>query len=136
MLALFRRYRRQVAVDIPGTVIAIGSLNMPTFVIAAIYGQRIVGYYGFAQRIALLPLQLFNDSLSQVFFQKAARARERTGHFWPELRFNLIAMSLVAVATMTGIWVLARPVIDLYLGRQWTPVATMLMVLAPMLGIR
>jgi O-antigen/teichoic acid export membrane protein len=136
MLALFRRYRRQVAVDIPGTILAIGSMNMPTFVIAALFGQRIVGYYGFAQRIAILPLQLFNDSLSQVFFQKAARAHEESGHFWPELRFNLIATTLVSLGTVAGIWLFAKPVVALYLGSQWSPVATMLIVLAPMLGIR
>ena len=136
MLVLFRRYRRQVAVDIPGTLLAIGSMNMPTFVIAALFGQRIVGYYGFAQRIAILPLQLFNDSLSQVFFQKAAKAHEESGHFWPELRFNLAATGLVSLGTVAGIWLLAKPVVALYLGAQWLPVATMLIVLAPMLGIR
>ena len=136
MIALFRRYRRQVAIDIPGTLLAIGSMNMPTFVIAALFGQRIVGFYGFAQRIAILPLQLFNDSLSQVFFQKAARAHEESGHFWPELRFNLSMTSFVSLGTVAGIWLLAKPVVALYLGAQWLPVATMLIVLAPMLGIR
>ena len=136
MMALFRRYRRQVAIDIPGTLLAIGSLNVPTFVIAAVYGQRIVGYYGFAQRIAVLPLQLFNDSLSQIFFQKAARAHEETGHFWAELKFNLVSTSLVAAGTVIGIWLFARPVVALYLGTQWLPVAAMLIILAPMLGIR
>jgi len=136
MVVLFTRYRRQVAIDIPGTVLAIGSMNMPTFVIAALFGQRIVGYYGFAQRIAILPLQLFNDSLSQVFFQKAARAHEESGHFWPELRFNLIVTGFVSLGTVAGIWLLAKPVIALYLGAQWLPVATILIVLAPMLGIR
>lgn len=136
MLVLFRRYRRQVAIDIPGTVLAIGSMNMPTFVIAAIYGQRIVGYYGFAQRIAILPLQLFNDSLSQVFFQKAARAHEESGHFWPELRFNLVATTLVSLGAVLGIWIFAKPVVALYLGQKWLPVSIMLIILAPMLGIR
>lgn len=136
ILALFRRYRRQVAVDIPGTVLAIGSMNMPTFVIASLYGQRVVGYYGFAQRIAILPLQLFNDSLSQVFFQKAARAHEKSRHFWAELRFNLIVTTLVSLGAVAGIWLFARLVVGLYLGPEWLPVATILVVLAPMLGIR
>jgi lipopolysaccharide exporter len=136
IIAMFRRYRRQVTIDMPSTLLAIGSMNAPTFLIAALYGQRIVGYYGFAQRIAILPLQLFNDSLSQIFFQKAARAQEDSGNFWPELRFNLISAGAVSLATVIGIWLFAAPVVHLYLGAKWAPVATMLIVLAPMLGFR
>jgi O-antigen/teichoic acid export membrane protein len=136
MAALFRRYRRQVTVDIPSTFIAALSLNLLTLLLANLYGQRVVGYYALAQRIAIMPLQLFNDSLSQIFFQKAARAQEERGHFWSETRFNLLTSGSLSVAILVLILLFARPFTELYLGRTWRPAADMLVLLAPMLAMR
>jgi O-antigen/teichoic acid export membrane protein len=134
--ALFRRYRRQVSVDIPSAFIAAVSLNLLTLLLANLYGQKIVGYYALAQRIAILPLQLFNDSLSQIFFQKAARAQEERGHFWNEMRFNLLTSGALSVGMLVLIFMFARPLTKLYLGPTWGPAADMLVLLAPMLAMR
>jgi O-antigen/teichoic acid export membrane protein len=50
LAALFRRYRRQVTVDIPSTFIGSLSLNLPTLLLANLYGQKVVGYYALAAR--------------------------------------------------------------------------------------
>jgi O-antigen/teichoic acid export membrane protein len=134
--ALFNRYKWQVAVDIPNTVVAGLALNLPTFFIATTYGQRIVGLYGLAQRIAIVPIQVFNDALSQIYFQKAARSHEERGSFWPELKLTLLASGLVAAGLVGGILFFARPIVVGYLGRQWEEVATILAILAPMLAAR
>ncbi len=136
MLALFYRFRRQVAVDIPSTFIASVALNMMTFLLLALFDDRIVGFYALASRIAIMPLQLFNDALGQVFFQKAARAYELTGRFWNEMKFNLLTSGLLSVGVLVGMWLFARPFITIYLGRTWEPAADMLIILAPMLAIR
>lgn len=136
MRAMFRRYRSQVAVDIPSTFIAAISNNLLTFILAVLYGQVAVGLYALGSRIAVMPLQLFNDSLSQVFFQKAARAQQERGHFWPEMRFSLTVSAAVSLAVLAGIWLLAEPFVRLYLGEQWLGAAEMLVMLAPMLAAR
>jgi O-antigen/teichoic acid export membrane protein len=136
MLALFRRYRRQVSVDIPSAFIAAVSLNLLTLLLANLYGQKVVGFYALAQRIAIMPLQLFNDSLSQIFFQKAARAQEERGHFWNEMRFNLLTSGTLSVGILVLIFLFARPLTELYLGPTWGPAADMLVLLAPMLAMR
>ncbi|SMF62168.1 lipopolysaccharide biosynthesis protein [Allosphingosinicella indica] len=136
MRAMFNRFRAQVAVDIPSTFIAAVSLNLMTFALLALYDDRVVGFYALASRIAIVPLQLFNDALGQVFFQKAARAFEATGRFWNEMKFNLAVSGALSVAVLLGMWLLARPFITLYLGKTWEPAADMLIILAPMLAIR
>ena len=136
MRALFRRYRRQVTVDIPSTVIAALSANLLTFIILILYGEHVLGFYSLGQRIAIMPLQLFNDALSQVFFQKAARSQERVGHFWNEMKFNLLVSGLLSLGVLFGIWIFARPFIVIYLGRDWEPAADILLILAPMLAVR
>jgi len=136
MRAMFRRYRRQVSIDIPSTFIAALGLNLMTFFLLSLFNQRTLGFYSLANRIAIVPLQLFNDALGQVFFQKAARSQERTGSFWSEMKFNVVTSGAISVAVLVGIWLLATPFITLYLGRQWAPSAQMLLILAPMLAMR
>lgn len=136
MIAMFRRFKHQVSVDIPGTLVAALSINLIPFFIQALHGIRAVGHFSLGQRVAVLPLQLFNDSLSQVFFQRAARAQEARGEFWAEFRFTLFASGAVGLATLLGLWLFARPVIAIYLGPNWDIAADILVVLAPMLAIR
>ena len=134
--AMFRRFRRQVSVDIPSTLLAALSINLMPFMLQYLYGIRAVGFYAMGQRIALLPLQLFNDSLSQVFFQRAARAHEQRGEFWREFRFTLFASGAIGVAMMIGVVLFAKPVLRLYLGPGWDMAGTILVILAPMLAVR
>jgi len=134
--AMFARYRRQVTVDFPSTLVAAVALNVLTFALAILYDQRTVGFYSMGNRLAAVPLALFNDALAQVFFQKASRAKEQKGHLWDELKFNLITSGILSFGVLFGIVLFARPFIAIFLGAQWLPAADMLIVLSPMLAIR
>ncbi|MBK9431488.1 MAG: lipopolysaccharide biosynthesis protein [Sphingomonadales bacterium] len=136
MRAMFRRFRTQVSVDLPGTLLAALSFNLIPFFMQYLYGIKAVGHFSVGQRIAVLPLQLFNDSLSQVFFQRAARAFEERGEFWQEYRFTLLWSGLISLAMLAGMLFLARPVLAIYLGEGWDLAATILIIMAPMLAIR
>ena len=136
MRAMFRRFRPQVSVDIPGSILAALSVNLLPFFLQFLYGTRAVGYYTVGQRLAVVPLQLFNDSLSQTFYQRAARARETRGEFWQEFGLTLLLAGSVSVVMLGGIMLLAEPVISIYLGKKWMFAGTILVTLAPMLAIR
>jgi lipopolysaccharide exporter len=136
MRAMFHRFRRQVSVDLPGSLLSSLSINLIPFFLQSLYGMRAVGYFSVGQRIAVLPLQLFNDSFSQVFFQRAARARDERGEFWSEFCFTLLWSGLISLAMLTGLLLFAEPVMVLYMGTQWEIAGTILVILAPMLAIR
>lgn len=136
MKAMFTRFRPQVSVDIPGSLMAALSVNLLPFFLQALYGMKAVGHYSLGQRVAVMPLQLFNDSLAQVFFQRAARAQEQRGEFWAEFRFTLLAASAVGAVMLAGLLLFARPVVAIYLGPQWDVAGHILVILAPMLAVR
>jgi lipopolysaccharide exporter len=136
MRAMARHYRTQMRVDVPTGIIGALSLNIMPFLLALLFDQRTVGFYTLGNRLAIIPFALFTDSLAQVFFQKAARARERVGHIWHEFKFNLLAAGAVSFGLLVALLFLARPVIGAFLGERWLPAADMLIVLAPMLAIR
>lgn len=136
MAAMFQRFRPQVSVDIPGSVLASVSINSIPFFLQSLYGIKAVGHFSLGQRVAVLPLQLFNDSLSQVFYQRAARAQEQRGEFWSEFRFTLLWSGAISAGMLVGLLLFARPVIALYLGPQWELAGQILVIMAPMLAIR
>lgn len=136
MRAMFRRYLFQVSVDIPGSVLAALTVNLIPFFLQFLYGADANGFYLLGQRIAALPLQLFNDSISQVYFQRAARAKDERGEFWREFRFTLLCSGLLSLGILAGLELLAKPVIVLFLGAKWEMAGTILVILAPMLAIR
>jgi O-antigen/teichoic acid export membrane protein len=136
MRAMFLHYRRQVAVDFPSTLVAALALNILTFALAFLYDQRTVGFYSMGSRLAVVPLALFNDALSQVFFQKASRAKAEKGHMWDELRFSIVTSGILSLAVLFAIVLFARPFIGIFLGARWLPAADMLIVLSPMIAAR
>lgn len=136
MRAMLRRFRGQVSIDLPGTLLAALSLNLLPFFLQFLYGIRSVGHFSVGQRIAILPMQLFNDSLARVFFQRAARAQEERGEFWQEFRFTLLWSSLISLVMLLGMIFFARPILAIYLGPGWGLAATILIIMAPMLAIR
>jgi O-antigen/teichoic acid export membrane protein len=136
MRAMALRYRNQISVDVPNAFVASIFFNMFTFVLAALYDQRTVGYYTIGYRLAVVPFTVFNDALGQVFFQKASRAKENRGHSWHELRFGFAIAGMISCSVLIAILLFARPMIVLVLGARWAPAADMLVVLAPMIAIR
>ena len=131
-----RRYARYPLMDVPSTFLSAFALYAGNFFLFDLYGAREAGFFSLAFRLAALPMALLAGSLSEVFFQKAAQAYHATGSFWQPLRFNLVVAGGLAAAVLVATLVLARIAVDLYLGPGWGPVATVLIVLAPMMAGR
>jgi O-antigen/teichoic acid export membrane protein len=136
MRAMFLHYRRQVTIDFPSALGAAGAIHVLTFALAILYDQRIVGFYSMGSRLAVVPLALVNDALSQVFFQKASRAKAEKGHMWDELKFSVLTSGVLSLGVLVALVVFARPFIGIFLGQTWLPAADMLIVLAPMVAMR
>jgi len=136
MRIVARRYRRQVSIDAPSTLIGVLSTNLLNPILLALYNAATVGHFALAQRIAIVPLQLFNDSLAQVFYQKAARTSREQGGFWREMKFSLSVSALLSLGALAAIWLFAKPFIAIYLGKRWDASADMLVVLAPYLALQ
>jgi O-antigen/teichoic acid export membrane protein len=134
--AVLRRYRQYPIFDVPSTFLSMFALYAANFFILNLYGPQEVGYFGFAFRLAALPMALLAGSLSEVFFQKAAKSFQSDGVYWRPLRFNLVVAGGLAAIIFVLTLLLARWAVDIYLGSHWAPVATVLVILAPMMAAR
>jgi O-antigen/teichoic acid export membrane protein len=133
---MWRRYRQYPLYDVPSTFLSMFALYAANFFILHLYGAREVGHFAFAFRLAALPMALLAGSLSEVFFQKAAKSFQLTGSYWPPLRFNLAVAGSLAAAIFVATLLLARWAVHIYLGSQWGPVADVLIIMAPMMAAR
>jgi O-antigen/teichoic acid export membrane protein len=132
---VFRRYRRYL-LDVPNQLLAALSLHAQSFILLALFGPSEVGFYSIAYRLTALPLGIFSSSLSQVYFQKAARAHRESGFFWKELRFNLLASAALAAAIFLPLALWARPLAAFYLGGGWDLSGQIMLYLSPVLALR
>jgi O-antigen/teichoic acid export membrane protein len=133
---VLRRYRQYPLFDVPSTFLSAFALYAANFFILHLYGAREVGYFGFAFRLAALPMALLAGSLSEVFFQKAAKSFRLGDGYWQPLRFNLVVAGGLASVIFVLTLLFARWAVDLYLGSHWRPVAEVLIILAPMMAAR
>ena len=133
---MFKRFKRQVTIDIPSTLIAAFSLNLLVFLLAILYDTDTVGFFSMGNRMAMLPLALFTTALGQIFYQKAAHARATKGSFWEEMKLSLALSGLMSLGVLVLIFLFAKPFIVIYIGAKWLPAAEMLILLAPMLALR
>lgn len=130
------RYKRYLQYDVPSNLVASLTLHLMNYCLLFLYTATEVGFYSVSYRLATLPLALFSNSLSQVFFQKASKSYHQTGLFWNELRFNLYSSTAVSLAIFIPVIFVVQPVISFYLGDAWLPAAEMLICLIPLLVLR
>jgi O-antigen/teichoic acid export membrane protein len=133
---MMRRYRQYPLYDVPSTFLSMFALYAANFFILHLYGPDDVGHFAFAFRLAALPMALLAGSLSEVFFQKAAKSFQLTGAYWSPLRFNLAVAGVLAAVIFVATLLLARWAVHIYLGPQWGPVADVLIIMAPMMAAR
>jgi O-antigen/teichoic acid export membrane protein len=105
--------------------------NADNLLIGRYLGATSLGYYAMAYNVLLFPLQMVSFSLSRVTFPAYAEVQ----HDKPRIaRGYLRVVQVIATFTfpvLTGITVLASPLVELVYGPKWSPAATILMILVP-----
>lgn len=133
---VFFKYKSFIKYDVPSVILSTASFNIINFMIVDLFSSKEVGYYSLAYRIAAVPLSIFSNSLSQVFFQKASDAFEISGHFWQEFRYNLIISSVICFFVVLTVIYAAKPLVIIYLGEEWISSADIIISLLPLLATR
>lgn len=70
-----RRYRKFPLIDSWSALMNAVSWQLPAFLLAAFFSPAIVGFYSLGFRLLQLPMNFIGSSISQVFFQRASRAK-------------------------------------------------------------
>ena len=133
---VLQRYRRYPLFDIPSTLLSSLSMHALNFFLLILYSTDVAGFYSMAFRLAALPATIFSNTLAQVYFQKASKAFQEAGTFWAETKFNLQVSCALVILIFVPLVFLAKPVIGLYLGKDWIMSAQIIIWLLPMISLR
>jgi O-antigen/teichoic acid export membrane protein len=136
MLALARRQASFPLYSLPANVFRSIALAVPNFAIPYMGAMDVAGQFSRAQSLLALPINLIAMALAQVFQEKAARERSRTGSSWVSYN-RLLAALMVASPAMFVVIALAAPwLFVIYLGPQWEDTGYIAQLLAPMMCLR
>jgi lipopolysaccharide exporter len=105
------------------------SWQLPALLLGFYFNSAVVGFYALGFRMLQLPMSLVGGSVSQVFFQRAAKARNEgqlaeivRGVYYALLDFGLLPMAVLGVA--------APQIFSLILGAQWHEAGVYAQILA------
>jgi len=100
------RYRKFPLIDSWSALMNSISWQLPSFLLAAFFSPIVVGFYSLGFRLLQLPMNFIGSSISQVFFQRASRAKsDGTLESLVENVFRLlvvIGMFPILVLTIVG----------------------------------
>lgn len=75
MLAGLKRYNKFPRYDSFAVFLNSLSWQLPSYLLSAFFSTTIVGYYSLGNRVLRLPMNFIGSSIAQVFFQRAAEAK-------------------------------------------------------------
>ena len=124
-------YRHFPMFTLPGSLASSMVYNLPSYFLAGLYSQTQLGYYAMANRLVFTPISMLSTSLSQVFTRMAAKQHSRRQE--PTV-FRQVSRGLFwgGLVIFSEIFVFASPLVQIFLGSQWTPMLPLLFVMLPL----
>lgn len=120
---------------IPSNILSYGAIEIPVFIIGALFDQEILGFYALAYRVLSVPSAFIGNSVGQVFFKQLS---DRFNANKMIRRFLLKTWGVLFLITIipTGILMLwSEPLFAFIFGDEWYTAGTIAMIMAPLLAI-
>jgi len=129
MIEGLKRYRKFPLVDSWSALLNIVSWQMPTFLLASFFSPTITGFYSFGFQLLQLPMSFIGSSISQVFFQRASKAKsEGTLASLVKNVFRLLV--IVGMFPILILTIVGSDVFSTIFGRAWTEAGIYVQILS------
>ncbi|MEG9296041.1 oligosaccharide flippase family protein [Mangrovibacillus sp. Mu-81] len=112
------------------------SQNITSIFISSLYSLTILGYFSLIQRILGTPIRLVGSSIGQVYFQKAAEEKRKTGN--AKLTFNstLKKLLIISLPSFTFLFFFIDDIVTLIFGTEWAKAGNYAQLLMPLFFLR
>jgi len=101
--------------------------------LSILFSQTAVGYYSYGKRILQLPLSLIGSAVSQVFFQRAAKARSLGKDFGVLMEETFERMISLAILPLALVVLIGPEIFEVVFGSRWREAGVYSRILAPSL---
>jgi O-antigen/teichoic acid export membrane protein len=105
--------------------------NADNLLVGRYLGATSLGYYAMAYNVLLLPIRMVSLSIGRVIFPAYASVQDDKPRIARGYLRVTRVVATVAFPVLTGLIVLAEPLVDVVYGPEWAPAATVIMILVP-----
>jgi O-antigen/teichoic acid export membrane protein len=137
MRVVASKYRRFPLLSSWAALVSQAGFQAPAFLLAALYGPKVAGWYALGQRVVAMPTVLLGSSIAQVYLQRAAALARTDARKVRRLFFRAAGLLLVVGVLPFGILALAGPrLFGFVFGPGWEETGRFLQVLSGMLLVQ
>jgi O-antigen/teichoic acid export membrane protein len=115
----------------PATFANTLAAQAPMLLLGLFFNAAVVGYYSVVQRLVNMPMSLMQQSMSQVYYERAAKELNEKGNAASITLKTIAALSGLAVVGAIFLYFLGNPIIKIFLGKNFHEAATYLVLLIP-----
>ena len=103
----------------PQALLNSASQNIPSLLLAFFYSIEVVGFFSLSLRLLQAPINLISQSVSQVYYQKAAEVKHNAGDLAKLLTKSTIGLAVLGFGPALLIGLLGDYCFSLILGDKW-----------------
>jgi O-antigen/teichoic acid export membrane protein len=127
------RYRKFPLFGSGGALLNALTWQLPPILLAIFFSERVVGSYAYGAKVMNMPMVLVGTAIANVFFQRAARARD--DGTLPELaEATLARLAKLATLPMLLLLLLGRDIFAVVFGAPWAEAGVYMQILS-LLGL-
>jgi O-antigen/teichoic acid export membrane protein len=119
MIQALKRYKKFPLFSTWSVLLNTASIQLPSLLLSSLFGPEITGYYSLGYRILRLPAQLLGMSISQVVYQRAAKAANE-GVLAPLVQKTLYQLIILGMFPFLLLSVIGKEAFTVVYGSVWT----------------
>jgi len=136
VITVLKRYSNFPKYDIWAALLNSFSGMLPVFILAAYFNPTIVGYYALGLMVLQFPLAFIQGAITQVFFQKAAEAKNISHEKLKETVLQTIKPLIFTVFLPVVLFILIGPeIFSVIFGEKWEEAGVYVRYLSLWIGI-
>jgi O-antigen/teichoic acid export membrane protein len=104
IIAGLKRHKRFPIYNVWSSLLNAASQQLPVIILAFYFSPKVVGFYALGMAVLGLPMNMVGGAVSQVFFQKASEAHNRTGNLSvvvEEVFKRLVSLGIFPILLLT-----------------------------------
>ena len=105
--------------------------NLDYLLVGKFLGATVLGYYTYAYRIMLYPLQNISAVVGRVMFPVYAKLQDDNALLRQNYLKAVSTIALITFPLMLGLMGVSRPLVLGLFGSEWAPVQPLILILAP-----
>jgi lipopolysaccharide exporter len=137
MAAAFKRYSNFPKYSVAAALLNNICLIMPVFILTAYFNPTVVGYYSLGLMVLQFPLSFIQSAIAQVFFQRAAEAKNISPQKLKEtVQQTIKPLIFVAIIPVILLALIGPEIFSVIFGAKWEEAGNYVRFLSLWVGIR